>query len=245
MTYALLSVDSTTLPPKNILNLPTVHTLDPSFAAFVLEGAQGISLLVPHISKKPFKVDFSSNKMQYRFHQLAYQKELIARACLIKNLDRPVKILDATAGFGRDAFILAASGAEVTLVEQHPIVHLLLNDGINRIQDPMLRQRMNLMHQNSCEALGQLIEKPDVVYLDPMFENCERHAKVKKDLQILQLLCADITHEANPLLPLALEVAMHRVVVKRAIHAEPLAGLNPSFSLSGKHSRFDVYSPHR
>ena len=40
-------------------------------------------------------------------------------------------IIDATAGLGRDAFLLAALGSKVTLIERSNIMHALLADGMN------------------------------------------------------------------------------------------------------------------
>ena len=42
------------------------------------------------------------------------------------------KAIDATAGMGEDAFLLAAQGYEVTLYEQNPVIAALLKDAIRR-----------------------------------------------------------------------------------------------------------------
>ena len=41
-------------------------------------------------------------------------------------------MLDATAGLGRDAFVLASLGCQVTLIERVPAVAALLENGIER-----------------------------------------------------------------------------------------------------------------
>ena len=60
-------------------------------------------------------------------------------------------VVDATAGLGRDAFVLASLGCRVTLIERSPVVAALLQDGLARAgQDPgdrpWVRERMHLLH---------------------------------------------------------------------------------------------------
>ncbi len=84
--------------------------------------------------------------------------------------------------------------------------------------------------------------KPDVVYLDPMFEHDDKQtAQVKKDMQAFRAVVGQDT-DADDLLEKALACARCRVVVKRARKAAPLAGREPSYALTGKANRFDVYA---
>ena len=39
-------------------------------------------------------------------------------------------LLDATAGLGRDAFVLAELGCTLTLIERQPLIAALLEDGL-------------------------------------------------------------------------------------------------------------------
>ena len=48
--------------------------------------------------------------------------------------------------------------------------------------------------------------------------------------------------DSADLLALALAQAKYRVVVKRSVSAEWLGGLKPSYSLTGKSTRFDVFA---
>ena len=51
------------------------------------------------------------------------------------------KAIDATAGMGEDAFLLAAQGYEVTLYEQNPVVAVLLKDALRRAKKhPILKE---------------------------------------------------------------------------------------------------------
>ena len=55
--------------------------------------------------------------------------QLIAKACGVRSKQRPT-ILDLTGGLCRDAFVLACLGCHVTVIERHPIIHALVNDGL-------------------------------------------------------------------------------------------------------------------
>ena len=55
--------------------------------------------------------------------------KLLPKAVGIKGSELP-SVIDATAGLGRDAFVLASIGCQVRLVERHPVVYLLLQDGL-------------------------------------------------------------------------------------------------------------------
>ena len=67
----------------------------------------------------PVVVDFGSASMRHRSR--SGTSELLGKAvgCGKKSL---LRILDATAGLGRDAFVLADLGCEVDLCEREPVV---------------------------------------------------------------------------------------------------------------------------
>ncbi len=162
-------------------------------------------------------------------------------------------VLDGTAGLGRDAFVLASLGCKVQMVERHPVVAALLDDGLQRAkQDPEIGswvgERMSLIHASSHAALDDLAQdesftKPDVVYLDPMYphpENKKKSALVKKEMRVFQsLVGADL--DADNLLQPALALATKRVVVKRPDYANWLAEQKPTMAIETKKNRFDVY----
>jgi 16S rRNA (guanine1516-N2)-methyltransferase len=186
-------------------------------------------------------IDFTSPVMLYRLKQLSWRKELLARAIGLKPKEHP-RIIDATAGLGRDSFILAALGYEITLIERSPIVFSLLKEALHQAEQYPLTQsicqRLTLIHADSVEWLQS--EKAEVVYLDPMFPPKKKNAAVKKEMTILQdLVGKDIDNEG--LFAVARTCATRRVVVKRSRFAAEIATIKPSFSLIGKSSRFDIY----
>ena len=139
----------------------------------------------------PLHIDFLSGKMLYRQKHAGLRKELIARAMGMNPRDNP-SILDATAGLGRDSFILASLGYEITLLERSDSMHALLNDAIERAKKnnriaPVV-DRMHLIHADSIEWLQGHQHQFDVIYLDPMFPERQKSASVKKEMVILQEL---------------------------------------------------------
>ena len=70
----------------------------------------------------------------------------------------------------------------------------------------------------------------------------KKSARVKKDMQLMQLLLSE-NHDEARLLAEARRVARHRVVVKRPLRGVYLADVKPDYTLQGKHTRYDVYRP--
>ncbi|CDL86165.1 conserved hypothetical protein [Xenorhabdus cabanillasii JM26] len=189
-------------------------------------------------------VDFVAGTMAHRRRFGGGRGEAVAKAVGIKKDYLPT-VVDATAGLGRDAFVLAAIGCHVRMLERHPVVAALLEDGLQRgYQDEeiggWLKERMTLIHTSSITALTDITPQPDVVYLDPMYPHRQKSALVKKEMRVFQsLVGAD--EDADALLAPARALAKRRVVVKRPDYAEPLAGVNASAAITTKNHRFDIY----
>ncbi|PKH23806.1 16S rRNA (guanine(1516)-N(2))-methyltransferase RsmJ [Enterobacterales bacterium CwR94] len=191
-------------------------------------------------------VDFVAGAMAHRRRFGGGRGEAVAKAVGIKSGYLP-DVVDATAGLGRDAFVLASIGCRVQMLERNPVVAALLDDGLTRgWQDAeiggWLKQRLSLLHASSLEALATLTEKPDVVYLDPMYPHKQKSALVKKEMRVFQsLVGADL--DADGLLLPARQLAKKRVVVKRPDYAPPLAEVPTSNFVPTKSHRFDIYAP--
>ncbi|GAC15335.1 class I SAM-dependent methyltransferase [Aliiglaciecola lipolytica] len=190
-------------------------------------------------------VDFASDALTFRRQQTSVKKESIAKAVGIKGQFLP-RILDATAGLGRDAFVLASFGCHVDMIERSKEIAALLEDGLKRaalhpLLGHWLPQQTALFHGAASNLLANWQStKPDVVYLDPMFPHRKKSALVKKEMRLFQaFLGAD--NDADDLLGPALNLAGQRVVVKRPDSAPFLNGKNPDMSINGKKLRFDVY----
>ena len=188
------------------------------------------------------KVDFVEGASAHRRKFGGGRGQDIAKAIGLKHGFTP-HILDATAGLGRDAFVLASLGCQVTLMERMPVVAALLDDGLARAQlnnDVCdIAKRMQLVHASSIESMT-LAEQVDVVYLDPMYPHREKSAAVKKEMRVFQSLVGEDL-DADSLLNPALALAKYRVVVKRPSYAPFLANQKASMNINMKKNRFDVY----
>ncbi len=202
---------------------------------------KGLSLqCMQPVRMRPIQADFCSLAHAKRFHPQAWRKELIARVCGFKQNTQP-RLLDATGGFGDDAFALASLGASVTVLERSPIMHALLNDALEKAKKRELpgALRMQLLHADALPFLEQCTTPFDVIYLDPMYPDPDKRALVKKRCRAIRDLVGDDL-DANALLSLALTNSP-RVVVKRPRLAPLLTDRKPSDSLLGKSIRFDLY----
>ncbi|TNC83788.1 MAG: rRNA methyltransferase [Thalassolituus sp.] len=191
-------------------------------------------------------VDFCAGATAHRRKFGGGKGQDIAKAVGVSAAYIPT-VVDATAGLGRDSFVLATLGCEVTAIERQPVVAALLQDGLSRARlDAEVAEivgRIRLVHTSAHQWLAAQAENSvDVVYLDPMFDHDPKQkAAVKKDMQAFrEVVGQDI--DSDDLLSPALNAARCRVVVKRARKAQPLAGCAPSYSITGKSNRFDVYA---
>ncbi len=157
---------------------------------------------------------------------------------------RTPSVVDATAGLGRDAYLLASLGAEVTLIERSPEIHALLQDGLARAsaaggEAAETVARMTLLFGDAKALLPELA--PEVVLVDPMHPPRGNTALVKKEMRLLRAIVGS-DPDAADLMRVALTVASKRVVLKYPIRAEGMVGLAPpSHQIRGKTTRYDVY----
>lgn len=191
-------------------------------------------------------VDFVGGAMAHRRKFGGGRGEAVAKAVGVKSGYLP-EVVDATAGLGRDAFVLAAIGCRVRMLERNPVVAALLDDGLQRgYQDAeiggWLRERLSLLHTSSLTALSEITPQPDVVYLDPMYPHKQKSALVKKEMRVFQTLVG-ADNDADGLLEPARRLAKKRVVVKRPDYAPPLANVATQSAVTTKSHRFDIYPP--
>ncbi len=215
------------------LNLP----VDNQFLPRLSVTSEQLVLLVKGFA--PLFADFNSRTLLRR--REAGKAQGIIKACR----PRPgLRIVDATAGWGRDAALLASFGAEVVMIERQPVMAALLADALKRLDSTAgVALNLSLVSADAVSYLQSLepADYPDVIYIDPMHPARQKSALVKKDMQILQqLIGADL--DALTLLQQALQVARQRVIVKWPQLLPPL--LPPSHSIQGKTVRFDSYVAH-
>lgn len=228
------------------LNLPFTLSIQARYDYLLVMTPDYIGLQKTTGSQLPLYVDFLSGKKRYRSLHSSLKSEALARAMGLKGKTNP-RIIDATGGLAGDAFALAGLGFTVILLERSPIIYTLVQDGMRRAcEDPQARvtvKRLHLVHADAISWLRQLkvAERPEIIYLDPMFPERKKSALPRQEMLILHAIVGE-DRDADVLLTAALACATQRVVVKRPRLAVKLvADLVPSFSLSGRSSRFDVY----
>lgn len=241
------------------LGLPLWDAL-PESAAHYLCWQNDRLELVTLGEKGTVAVDFAGGAALHRRQFGGGRGQPVAKAVGIKGEYVP-RVLDATAGLGRDAFVLASLGCDVTLVERSAVAVALLADGLRRGQAdaataPII-SRMHLIcgdgHQQLAHLLAgsgvtYLFNPPvaaaefDVVFLDPMFPDPTKRAKSKKEMAAFQAVIGD-DPDANDLLKPARLLAKKRVIVKRPRIAPCMAGTKPDFVFGGESTRFDGYLP--
>lgn len=223
--------------PRDIRDFPVLLFLDEQGLGLQMtgKGAPG-----------PVRAEFVTGKMGYRREHGGGAGQLVAKAVGLQKTRAALHIVDATAGLGQDAFVLASLGCTVTLFERNPVIHALLADGLARaalnVDCAAIVERMRLLEDSSIEWLARPgTEAADVVYLDPMFPHRDKSALVKKEMQVFRTIVGDDEDSAQ-LLAAALERARYRVVVKRPRKASAIEGAEPTTRIEGKSSRYDVYA---
>jgi len=199
----------------------------------------------------PIRAEFTEGAVDHRRKFGGGKGQMIAKAVGVKAGVFP-NLLDVTAGLGRDSFVLASLGCQMTLLERSPVVYQLLADGLARARDfsgssdpelAAIMNRMQLHHVDGGDYLKSLGEdrRPDVIYMDPMFPEREKSADVKKEMKAFHGIVGK-DDDANDVLMAALAQARYRVVVKRPRKAAFVANKTPSHQVEGKSSRYDIYT---
>ena len=222
----------------------------PAAGLWLIETAAGLAIAGdPGCYGKPLSADFVAGKADHRRRFGGGRGQLVAKACGLTRGVTP-RVVDATAGLGRDAFVLAGLGAEVLMLERVPAIAVLLEDALARAgRDPEVAEiaaRMRLCRVDAGDprallaAVSEARFAPQVIHLDPMFPHRDKSALVKKEMRVFRELAGD-DDDAPRLLEAALDVATHRVAVKRPRKAPPIAGPRPAHALEARTSRYDLY----
>ena len=196
------------------------------------------------MNKQPLlKCDFLQGAISRRFRFGWGRRQNLPKAVGLKGGQSPI-VIDATAGLGRDAFLLASLGSQVTLIERSDTIHELLAAGMEAArqaggQHKDIIERMTLIHGDSIELLPRM--QADVVLIDPMHPPRKKSALVKAEMRAIRDIVG-FDEDQRLLVETALTMAAKRVVLKWPAKAAPLAGLRPaSHQIIGKSIRYDVF----
>ncbi len=199
----------------------------------VLQVSERLELRQAGSKMGPIYVDFETLAKRPK-----QGKDLLAKAVGIKGNYYPT-IVDATAGLGQDAFMLVNYGCQVTMIERSPVIAALLQDGLERAKDLEGVSRLRLISGDAIKIMPEL-DKPDVVYLDPMYPESGKTAAKRKEMRLFRELVGEDL-DIEELLEVALNTAKKRIVLKRPLKARTL--LKPNTIYKGSTVRFDVYLP--
>lgn len=238
--YAKRTADASLIRlAEETLKISSVHEpfQTPTGAFYLQADADGLALVENGCA---LRGDFT--KMLPRLLPNNLNHELLVKASKLRGIPGPLTAVDATAGLGEDAFLLAAAGFYVHLYERNPVIALLLSDALRRgSENPRLSPvlcRMELHMEDSMTGLEHLPASPDIVVLDPMFPTRQKSGLIKKKFQLLQQLEQPCSEE-KALLDAAISCHPRRIVIKRPLKGPYLADVKPSYSLKGKSIRYD------
>lgn len=137
------------------LKTTLLHTT-PDAPVWLSVDADGLSLTD---GDQAMRGDFTKLQKRLQYHNLTH--ELLVKATKVKGRER-LRVIDATAGMGEDSLLLAATGCEVTLYEQDPVIAALLQDTMRRaLEEVALHEivmRMQLVEGDSIGHLRRLGE---------------------------------------------------------------------------------------
>jgi len=191
--------------------------------------------------KSELEIDFTTGAVAHRLRFGGGRGQNLAKAVGLKKGANP-QVVDATAGLGRDAFLLASLGAQVTLIERSAQMHDLLKTALEKAQNSEFAEiaaRMNLLFGDAKTLLPTLT--PEVVLVDPMHPPRGNSALVKQEMRQLRQIVGE-DPDALELMHIALASARARVVLKWPRKAALPAGLpKPSHQILGKSTRYDVW----
>lgn len=196
----------------------------------------GLAIVTPKF--KPIYIEDIYSKVRGR---TKFKDELLIQAINIKVDTNPI-IFDLTAGFGKDAALLANYGYNVIMVERNYILATILFYALTMSFLPA--QIVNLTYEDSIDFIKKYQgAAPQVIYIDPMFKHKVK-SLAKKEMQLIQLLIDEdyINDNIELLFQSSLNIVKNKLIIKRDNNQVNLvAAPLPSYSKYGKTIRYDVY----
>ena len=195
------------------------------------------------LQKSELRVDFVSGAVAHRLRFGGGRGQDLAKAMGFRSGKTP-QVIDATAGLGRDSFLLASLGAQVTMIERSTRMHELLQAGMEdaRLQGGVFADiiaRMTLLNGDAKDLLPTL--SGEAILIAPMHPPRKTTALVKQELrQVREIVGTD--EDAADLMRVALKHARQRVVLKWPAKGDPIEGIpSCSHQILGKSTRYDVF----
>ena len=182
--------------------------------------------------KLRFQIDFTKS-------QSLAKNQALTQAIGFKK--QPLSLLDITAGWAKDSFLMYQLGCQVTAIEANPFVFYMVQESLELEKAPANRFQIKLDNSlNYLKSLKKFQDYPDVIFIDPMFEGRKKSLS-KKALRILKEIVGE-TIDKQQLFNESLLKAKKRVVVKRHKLDKPLQK-NILCSFKGHSVFYDVFKP--
>ena len=187
----------------------------------------------------PLKIDIQKGALGWRLARAQHETHLKKA---IGKTDRPLRILDATAGLLGDSMIMLALGHSVTAYEQSKILYTMLNYQLNQLSETDSNSlNFKLINSNVCET--NFNEKSfDVIYFDPMYPedkaSSARRSDLKKINSILEI--EGLASDPESTFTYLRSIPKTKLIVKRPLKIDAFKG-SINYQITGKSVRFDIY----
>jgi 16S rRNA (guanine1516-N2)-methyltransferase len=187
----------------------------------------------------PLKIDIQKGALGWRLARPQHETHLKKA---IGKTDRPLRILDATAGLLGDSMIMLALGHSVTAFEQSKILYTMLNNELNQLSE-IDSNLLNFKLINSDVCKTKFNERSfDVIYFDPMYPkdkaSSARRSDLKKINSILEI--EGLASDPESTFTYLRSIPKTKLIVKRPLKVDAFEG-SINYQILGKSVRFDIY----
>ena len=205
-----------------------------------LEENGRLKLYFP-LENQTIYLDWQADYAYHARQHYALKKEPLAKALGLKG-DKVSSVWDLTCGTGKDSLLMLAFGCRVHAFERQEVIFKLLEDAYRNLPED-LKERFLLSFGDARFLEKTSFSTPDVLYLDPMYEQKERKSLARKEMRLFRLIAGDDLDSRELLLcalAYAQEKNISRVVVKRPAKASPLLE-GATASYEGKSTAYDMF----
>lgn len=201
-----------------------------------------------NMRSKGISVNFNSEKINYRIKTSTVRSPLARAVGLKGRMEKKPFIVDSTAGLGTDSFFLYCLGAKVVGFERNMFLFYLLEKGLenyfflNKKTNDLLFVNSDSMNIFNELEKNKIKEKPDVIYLDPMYPlESKKKAKPKKELEVLRKIIGK-DEDSSILFEKIYSNKNLKIVVKRPVNSAFISEkIKPSHQIQSRLVRYDVY----
>jgi 16S rRNA (guanine1516-N2)-methyltransferase len=224
---------------ENELNLVANKTINLDNDSLVLQEDNLYFNFKKERALTPLKINIQKGALGWRLARAQHETHLKKA---IGKTDRPLRILDATAGLLGDSMIMLALGHSVTAYEQSKILYMLLNNELNQLSETDSNLiNFQLINSNVCETKFNE-ESFDVIYFDPMYPedkaSSARRSDLKKINSILEI--EGLASDPESTFTYLRNIPSTKLIVKRPLKADAFKG-SINYQVLGKSVRFDIY----